>query len=199
MNLLTDSLPQAIVVRGREYPVHTDFRNWIRFERAVLDEELPQAEKLVLLLTLCYKTAVPPTVFEAINEAVLFYAGGESDTGQQSKKGRGIGREPIYSFEHDADYIYSAFLSQYGIDLQTADLHWYQFKALFKSLNEENQIVKIMGYRSVDLSRIKNKEQREFYRRMKKLYELPHSKKEVEKLNQIEQALLSGGDLSGVL
>ena len=41
---------------------------------------------------------------------------------------------------YDDDYIYSAFLSQYNIDLQDIKhLHWWKFKAMFKSLNEDNR------------------------------------------------------------
>ena len=34
-------------------------------------------------------------------------------------------------------------------------LHWWKFKAMFKSLKEDTEIVKIMRYRSMDLSKIK--------------------------------------------
>ena len=34
----------------------------------------------------------------------------------------------------DSDYIYSAFLQQYGIDLETADMHWHKFLSLFNGL-----------------------------------------------------------------
>ncbi len=70
---------------------------------------------------------------------------------------------------------------------------------MFKSLNEENQIVKIMGYRAMDIPNDMPNDQKEFYRKMKKLYELPRSKSEIEKVREIENALLGNGDLSKVL
>ena len=63
-------------------------------------------------------------------------------------------RTQIYSFEHDAPYIYAAFLEQYGIDLtQENNLHWWRFKAMFDSLSEKTQFVKIMGYRSMTITK----------------------------------------------
>ena len=41
--------------------------------------------------------------------------------------------------------------------------------------------------------------QRDFYRRMKELYALPLPRDEEEKQAAIEEALLNGGDLSGIL
>ena len=101
---------------------------------------------------------------------------------------------------HDDDYIYAAFMDQYNIDLQDIEyLHWWKFKAMFKSLKEDNEIVKIMGYRSMDLSKIKDKEEKAYYKKMQELYKLPISKDEKEKLDEITVALLNGGDLSKVL
>ena len=70
---------------------------------------------------------------------------------------------------------------------------------MFKSLKEDNEIVKIMGYRSMDLSKIKDKEEKAYYKKMQELYKLPISKDEKEKLDEITVALLNGGDLSKVL
>ena len=93
-------------------------------------------------------------------------------------------------------------MSQYKIDLYSIDyLHWWKYKALFKGLTEDNEIVKIMGYRSMDLSKIKDKEQKEHYKKLKKMYALPVkvSETEKEKFKEINSILSSGGDVSKVL
>ena len=43
---------------------------------------------------------------------------------------------PVMSFDNDQWRIYSAFLSQYRIDLNTASLHYWVFMALLTSLDE---------------------------------------------------------------
>lgn len=70
---------------------------------------------------------------------------------------------------------------------------------MFNSLKDDNMIVKIMGYRSLDLNTIKDKEQKAHYRKLKKIYELPKSKTEIDKLNAIEEALLNGGNVESIL
>lgn len=193
-NLLCDPLPHSVEVEGVSYPIHTGFRNWIRFELLMLDGLTGEAEKAAQLLGLCYVRAVPPTLEQAARAMTEFYMGGRRRSREAGAKQSGeaaAAKKPIYSFQHDAPYIYAAFLTQYGIDLTAADLHWWQFQALFDALGEENMIVKIMEYRSADLGRIKDKHQKAFYRRMKAAYALPDTRSEEEKERQIAQAMAS--------
>lgn len=93
----------------------------------------------------------------------------------------------VYDFETDAPLIYAAFFTQYGIDLSLADMHWHQFLYLFYGLNEEHKIFKIIQYRTMDLSLIKNQEQKKFYRKMKRMYRLPALKQSLSE-QQIGEA-----------
>ena len=78
-------------------------------------------------------------------------------------------------------------------------MHWWQFRALFKSLNETQEFVKIMRYRATDLSKIKDKEQKAYYQKMKDIYKLPINKKDQQQLDKLTEALLSNGDISELL
>ena len=198
MNILVDLLPKKVDIDGRDYEINWDFRTSILFEMMMNDVELSDKEKLIKGIELYYPV-IPENLEKAIEKIIWFYSCGkennnESGTVSNSKN------DKIYSFDYDDEYIYSAFLSQYGIDLQDIEcLHWWKFKAMFKSLNEENQIVKIMGYRAMDIPNDMPNDQKDFYRKMKKLYELPRPRCEVEKVREIENALLGNGDLSKVL
>ena len=57
--------------------------------------------------------------------------------------------EIVLDFAIDADYIYAAFMEQYGIDLLTARLHWYSFNALLHGLHdtELNNIINARLYK----------------------------------------------------
>lgn len=197
MSIITQPLPSGAEIEGVLYRIHTDFRVWIQFETEMLESGemvFDSPFNTARLLQLCY-IDLPPTAEDAFRSILWFYSGGD----QKGSSTGGKRKTAVYHFEHDAPYIYSAFLAQYGIDLQTADLHWWAFRALFRSLNDTNMIVKIMEYRGMDLSKIKDKEQKDFYRKMKKQYEIPHSKTEQDKLDEIQKALLNGGDLTGLL
>lgn len=198
MNILIDILPKKVKIDGEYYKVNSDFRTSILFGLLMQDNSIEEENKIYMALELYYPV-IPSNINEAINQMLWFYRCGK-DIAKSKGNGKGKSVTQIYSFEHDDDYIYAAFIDQYGIDLQDIDyLHWWKFKAMFKGLKEDNEIVKIMGYRSVELSKIKDKEQKAYYKKMKELYKIPISKDEENKLKEIEEALLKGGNLSGLI
>ena len=200
MNLLLDIAPKVVNIEGEDYEINSDFRTSIKFELLMQDEGISEEEKILKALNLYYPIIPERNLSEAISKILWVYKAGKDEL---ESKGSGKGNSAqIYSYIHDDDYIYSAFLDQYNIDLQDIEyLHWWKFKAMFKALKEDNMIVKIMGYRSMDLSKIKDKEQRNYYKGLKELYKIPTniSRNEKEKINDIELALLGNGDLSNIL
>lgn len=195
MSILTQQLPDTITVSGGQYPIRTDFRVWLEFTSLMLSEK-PAGGKAVEMLVLLFDT-LPPSFHDTWEAVLKFYTG--SSEKQKNGGEDSTGAKRIYDFEADADYIYAAFLQQYQIDLQRARLHWWTFRALFHALGEDTQFIKIVSYRSMDLSKIKNREQREMYAKLKKQYALPTPQAEREQIDRIQQALLNGGDLTGIL
>ena len=198
MNILIDILPQSVKIEGVEYDINSDFRASMLFGLMMSDNDLDDKQKIIKAIELYYPI-IPSDINMAVEKILWFYRCGK-DTKTSGGSGK-VKSTQIYDFDFDDGYIYSAFLDQYGIDLQDADLHWWKFKAMFKSLKEDNEIVKIMGYRSMDLTKIKDKEEKVRYKKMKDLYKIQShaSKDETEKLESIENALINGGDLSKLL
>lgn len=200
MNILIDLLPTSIEINKREYDINSDFRTSILFELLMQDNSIKKEDKLIMGLNLYYQEVPPKKYWEEATEQILWFYRCGKDMMTSKGKGKGKSDIQIYSFEHDDDYIYAAFIDQYRIDLQDIEyLHWWKFKAMFKSLKEDNKIVEIMKYRGIDLSEIKDKEQKAYYKKMKDIYKIPISKDEQEKLEEIERALLNGEDVSKLL
>lgn len=72
----------------------------------------------------------------------------------------------------DGPAIVAAFQQAYGIDLTRARLHWWRFKALMSNLPEETQLVKIIGFRTADLTQFQGAE-RERRAELKERFALP--------------------------
>ncbi len=198
MNILIDALPDTVNVRGQKYEIRTDFRIAMMFEILMQDDSIRPQDKTKKALSLFYPE-IPPDLKKATDAMLWFYKCGKEDNPQRKKLAARKGKTRVYSFEYDDDYIYAAFMTQYGIDLQDIEyMHWWKFRAMFNSLDKDIQFSKIMEYRSVEINSIPT-EQQPFYRKMKRLYALPVPDDEQEKLDKIEQALLNGGDLSKVL
>ena len=190
MNVLTDRLPTTIEVDGKTYEINSNFRTGIKFE-IMIDEKKSGSDIVKEALKLFYPV-IPQNIEEAVQKIVWFYC-----CGQTSKS---IGTSGIsqraYSFKHDAGYIYSAFLQQYGIDLQMAELHWWQFRYLFRSLSEDCLITKIMQYRTAEITSGMSKSEKDRIRKLKRIYALPLSDEEKKRQEDIEKILMGSGDLS---
>lgn len=199
MNILIDPVPSKLNIGGTDYALNTDFRIWIMFEQLLTDSKLSDDDKnrAAFQLVFCDK---PPFCNEAVNKIIWFYSCGKEYQDEKGLSGNYSHYERIYDYDFDDDYIYAAFLQQYNIDLQTIkNLHWWQFKAMLKGLTDNCKFVEIMGYRAVEIKGDMPKAQKEFYRKMKKIYALPIPADEIEKTNIIEEALLRGESVNNLL
>jgi len=193
MNILIDVLPEYVEIDGIEYKINTDFRIGIMFELLIQDNTLTDMEKVEIALNLYYPE-IPHDPIQALEKILWFYRCGkeyDAESPQEGTEGT-TQQQAIYSFEHDAEYIYAAFLDQYGIDLQGIEhLHWWKFRALFRGLKEDNLIVKIMGYRAIKIDDNMTDSEKKFYRRMKKIYALPDNRTQEEKERDFTNAIAS--------
>lgn len=180
-NILLDRLPQYT---NSGFKIRTDFRESIKFELLMQDRKINKKDKIMQALNLYYYDLKEiKDLKQAINDLLWFYrCGKEIEKQEDSSEETEQKTKQIYSYEFDDEYIYSAFMEQYKIDLNSIKhLHWWKFKALFKSLNENTQFVKIIGYRAMDISKIKDKNMKANYRKMQKTYALPDMRTEEEK------------------
>lgn len=172
-----NTLPDTVIVEGREFKVHTDFRVWMKFEISLtkmnrddllpieylFPGDAPRYCNINSLLEFCRpKHELPRQVFGNSNTIVLDY-------------------------ELDADLIYSAFLGQYSIDLvEIEHLHWYKFLALLSGLNDSTRLREIMGYRCYEPSN----EKEEIWRsKLKRAWEIDRitmeEKEELDKFSNL--------------
>ena len=193
MNFLTKPLPKTITIDGKEYPIKTDFRVWLEFDR-VISAEIEETEKLVKIITLCLdkeKGAVlPPNCWVLLAELFKFYATDFYKKNEKNTENDNISSVPCFDFEYDGESVFAAFYEQYGIDLiDIPYLHWWKFQALFKGLSEESRIMKIIGYRNVDMNDIKDKNMKKMYQKLKDAYALPDTRTDEEKESAFNDAL----------
>lgn len=179
MNILLDSLPETVLVDGKEWSVNWGYRACILIEICMFDTGQSEEQRVLNALNIFYDRDIPGNVAEAIDRMMWFYRGGKEEkkpAGEnKTKRTAPIARQKrCYDFEQDAPYIYAAFRTQYGIDLNTTknyDLHWWKFQAMFTALDEGLKFSRIMYYRSVSTNGM-SKQQRAYINEMKKFYAL---------------------------
>jgi hypothetical protein len=200
LNLLLDGLPGSVQIAGREVPIDTSFRTAILFEEAIQDIGLSDEQKIETALQLYYhdERITAGEVEEAVERMLWFYrCGADPETGESQTDNDDS--KQSFSYEYDAEYIYAAFLQTYHIDLTHNSLHWWQFRALFRALPEDTQLMKIIGYRTMKIPPKTPKDQKQFYERMKRVYKLPESADRKQLENDLTEMLMKGGDVSSLL
>lgn len=187
-NILLHDLPTTVLVNGVEYAVNWGFRAFILIEICTFTKGRRDEQKTLDILNIFYQKNIPPDVKEAVGQLLWFYRCGREPAAGKKGKNQKQGKRS-YCFEQDAPFIYAAFLTQYGIDLQDIrnfDLHWWKFKAMFESLDDDLKICKIMYYRTVDTKGM-GKEQKSFIKAMKELYALDVPDKSVDSQIRLAQ------------
>ena len=167
IDLTKRGLPNVVEINGRLFSVYTDFRVWMRFEIAV--SKLKPGERLNI--SYLFKNEMP--VYCDLRELFAF-------SRPFSPLPRSVSHSDVVAFDYelDADYIYSAFKGQYGIDLvDVEELHWHKFLALFKGLKDDEILCKIMGYRCYE----KTETKKDVYAELRKQWE-------IERVSEEEQA-----------
>ena len=153
MNLLTDNLPEEI----DGIPIDTDYRNMIKLDQLILDENISSSDKFLLALNLLYQEPVPD-LQKAWDGLLWYYSMGNEPEKLENRPAKKS--KSVFDFEQDATLIYAAFLEVYHIDLQQTPLHWWTFMALLSALPDICPMGKIMQYRSMDTSKLKGAEKK---------------------------------------
>ena len=181
MNIFYEDLPETLEINGKEYPIITDFREWIRFSD-MLKSDLQSQYKLEFLAEMfledipdLYTEEDVEEVMDSITsflslEALEFpdqYLDASEKTEQSDEEPEdveyenAVEKKAIY-YEQDAPYIISAFRREYQMDLLSVPyMHWWEFRMLLDGLSEESQIKKRIYWRTCDVSKMEKKERME--------------------------------------
>ena len=172
----TAELPRSISIGGADYAINTDYRIMADFETKINNTDISDKEafaKIIGETISALFTEIPQAPVNEIIDGVLWYyrCGKEPGTNTSGNRKR------CYDYDEDSDYIFAAFMQIYGDNLISADMHWWEFRAKFMSLTEETEFVKIMQYRSTNVSRIKNKDEKARIKKLQERFALNSDKK----------------------
>ncbi|NBH15357.1 hypothetical protein D3Z36_14510 [Lachnospiraceae bacterium] len=131
-NVMLDKLPTEY----KGYPINSDFRIGIQIFQALSDNGLTDMEKMSMACELMFDvegvTEKLPDM-ETIQEGIQWFLSGWYT--DNPVKG---GKEESKDMDYDVDQwrIFSAFLTQFGINLNESDMHFWVFMGLLSTLEE---------------------------------------------------------------
>ena len=202
MDILLDGLPSTVDINGRPVRINTDYRAGIRFESIINDCRKDNRQKLEEALGLYFDMSglYADDIEPAVDQLLWFYRCGKEAAACGDNDPDGArNAERSFDFHHDAGYVYAAFIQAYGIDLIHENIHWWQFRALFDSLPDDVQLVRIIGYRIAEVPAKATAEERQRIEKLKRAYALPLDADQAQMQTDLEAILMNGGNPAALL
>lgn len=177
--------PTKCEIDGKTYELNTDYKIALACFKAIDDDDITDIERAYAVVGLLFGD-IDVDMEKALDIAAKFLCCG--------KENKTISKKDM-DFDYDKDYITASFMSDYGIDLDVVDMHWWKYCALISGLTEKCILNKVRDIRNTDLSEYKDAKSRNKIIRAMRNVELPHkrTKEEQEMIDEFEE-LLKGGD-----
>lgn len=177
--------PKYVEINGNKYPINTDFRVAIECNRVAEDETINDIERALAIIYLLFGD-------KGIDDSEHY-----SDLLDLAKKYLSCGKEvepkkdtkPDMDFIEDMDYIEASFMSDYKIDLENTEMHWWKFMKLMNGLSNSEMgncciLNNVRNLRNMDVSTIKDEKTRTKTIEAKKQLELKKNQKKFTREQQ---------------
>ena len=168
--------PEYIEIGSKKYKINTDFRLALRCDEIYRDESIGNTEKnMAIIYILLGSEALSDRInYDKILDLLAKYLTCNKDINNVIEK------EPSMNYKQDEGYIKASFMSDYGIDLDAIDMHWWQFYDLLQGLTDNSVLSRVRTIREEPLSDKKGKELQKWID-AKKSVELKKEKTQKEK------------------
>lgn len=167
-NVMLDKLPTEY----KGYPIDSDFGIGIQIMQVLENEELSQQERIGKALSLLFITddeegnALPlPDINTAIEGLKWFLTDWYHDKPNEKDKAK------VTDYDIDQWRIYSGFKQHYRINLQTDNLHFWEFMGLLTTL-PECAYTRVIDIRSRKITPKMSAEEKKALKEAKKIYAL---------------------------
>lgn len=129
-----------------------------------------------------------PTALEEINELIQWFLNGwhhdRQIAGDKDEKKR------LIDYDIDQYRIYADFLKVYGIDLNTAELHWWVFQGLLWNMpHDESSFLQVIEIRTKKPSKNAGAEERRRIEEAHRRYDLTQRKVEKQYTTEEEKKI----------
>ena len=154
--------PEYVKIGEKKYKLNTDFRVAIECDRIAKDDTIGDLERTMAIIYKLYgdEGLDNPNDYDKLIELGLkFLSMGEDIENKEDE-------EPDMDFEQDMDYIYTSFMSDYGMDISKKKMHWWTFMNLINGLSNSELgnccvLNRVRNLRSMDPREIKDKKERD--------------------------------------
>ena len=173
-NPILDRLPEDY----NGWLIRSDFRIGVQIQLCIADPELSDCDKTATALHLLFGNGLPD--LQTALEGLRWFLSCGNPMPDEPE-----GEPPVYSFEHDAARIVSAFKKVFHRDISREKIHWFEFVPMLGDL-AGSAFSSVIDIRTTDAADICEKKRAEFIR-MKRRFALPdpYSPEEQEAIQSV--------------
>ncbi|NHI75193.1 hypothetical protein EA794_04260 [Lactococcus petauri] len=188
---LSWGINNSIDVEGVEYKLDLEFSKVLRFFELWKDDDLSNIDKAYISINMLLvdddvkiDMELLPALLAAITKRIVGDKLQHNST-KRDLKGNVLEEEKkYYDLEEDADYIYSSFIMDYGIDLidqkEKGTLHWDKFKALIIGLSDNTKFKRVIEIRQMEIPEKATPEEKEKIQKAKQEVALKSNREMIE-------------------
>lgn len=142
--------PKFIEINGEKLTINTCFRNGLKCDEIAKKTDIGDTEKA---LAIVYTLLGEKGLRMAVNEPKVFdLCVKYLNCGKDPQESNSDEEEISMDLEQDETYIKASFMSDYGIDLNNSDMHWYQFIELMNGLTDKCILNRVRSIREEPLN-----------------------------------------------
>lgn len=176
---LTDKPEESLEYQGKTYRLNLCFDNVLQFYKLMDDQDVSESNKILIAFEVFFDSDAVNYVLnngdtELLVQGVEKVASYINESSYDASSGSGDVSARSFSYEQDAEAIYSSFMQQYHIDLinEQGNLHWDKFKALLHGLNDKTWFGQIIQIRETDVGQIEDIKQKQEIQQLQDYYAL---------------------------
>ena len=158
--------PEYAEIAGVRYKINTDYRVALRCFKVIDDTSISDEERAYAVIYLLFGEVPTSNMDEFLRIAGDYLRCGEKETTQASA-------ERDIDFNEDERYIIASFMSDYRIDLPSADMHFWQYIQLIQGFTESAVMSKVREIRNYDITELKDPNSRAKMIKAKEAVALP--------------------------
>lgn len=182
--------PKFVRIGDKKYSINTDFRVAIECNEIALDKDIGDYERALAVIFKLYgeKGLNDFENHEKLLELAQKFLSINKNSDNNDND------EPDMDFVQDMDYIKASFMSDYNINLDDREMHWWEFFNLINGLSSSEignccVLNRVRNLRTYDVSQIKDKKEREKIVKAKKQVALKTNEKENNLTKEQEESM----------
>lgn len=174
--------PEYVQVGDKKYKINTSYKTAIQCNAIAEDDNINDIERALAII---YKLFGEEALEDVENRETLLekakkYLSCGVDNIEKSNEPRDM------DFIEDMPYIKASFMSDYHIDLNKTDMHFWEFYELINGLSNSEMgnccvLNRVRNLRNFNLAEIKDSKEREKIRKAKNFVALKRNKKKATK------------------